>query len=198
MNNEVQTYVFDGSDVRTVTIDSEPWFIGKDVAKVLGYVNPAVAVSKNVPNKYKKVASVETAGGKQHMTVINSKGVRQLVSSSRMPNAIEVAKSLGIETYSVLNCVKEQETIDCIVHAFKGEEMVRQYVCGSYRIDLYFPKHELAVECDEFGHKDRKPEYEVNRQSYIEKELGCQFVRFNPDEETFNIFDVINRIYKKL
>ena len=75
---------------------------------------------------------------------------------------------------------------------FKGEQMLTQFSVDGYKIDLYFPRHQLAVECDEFGHKDRGIEYQVRRQKYIENKLGCQFIRFNPDARDFNIFEVAN------
>ena len=39
--------------------------------------------------------------------------------------------------------------------------MKRQFSIGSYRIDLYFPEHKLAIECDEHDHKDRQIDYEI-------------------------------------
>ena len=56
---------------------------------------------------------------------------------------------------------------------FKGGEMLTQFNMDGQKIDLYFPRHTLAAECDEFGHKDRDIEYVVRRQKYIENKLGC-------------------------
>ena len=56
--------------------------------------------------------------------------------------------------------------------------MIDQYTVDNYRIDLYFPKHKLAIECDEFDHSDRDIEYEVKRQNNIEEKLGCTFNLF--------------------
>ena len=74
--------------------------------------------------------------------------------------------------------------------------MKEQYTVDGYRIDLYFPIHKLAIECDELGHKDRDIGYEVTRQKYIETKLGCTFIRYNPDAKEFDIFSVINSIMK--
>ena len=63
-----------------------------------------------------------------------------------------------------------------------------------YRIDLYFHEYKLAIEVDELGHDDRNIDYEIQRQRAIQKELGCVFIRINPDEENFNIFRIINKI----
>ena len=53
----------------------------------------------------------------------------------------------------------------------------------------------MAIEVDELGHINRNIDYELQRQRAIEKELGCVFIRINPDEENFNIFTAINEIH---
>ncbi len=88
----------------------------------------------------------------------------------------------------------EQETIAHIIRAFKHWEYARHYQVGSYDIDLYFTKQKLAIECDKLGHNDGCSQYEQTRQQYIEKTLGCKFIRYNPDADDFSVFDVINQI----
>ncbi|MBZ4265313.1 hypothetical protein LAJ59_16115, partial [Streptococcus pneumoniae] len=44
--NEI--FNFHGQEVRTLTIDDEPWFVGKDVADILGYAKPLDAISRHV------------------------------------------------------------------------------------------------------------------------------------------------------
>ena len=66
---------------------------------------------------------------------------------------------------------------------------------GPYFIDLYLPKLNLAIECDEYGHKagyDKRDE--VVRQKFIETALGCDFRRFDPYDPIFNIGSLINEI----
>ena len=58
--------------------------------------------------------------------------------------------------------------------------------------DIYFPEYKLAVEIDEYNHEDRDTVCEIKRQKALEKELGCKFVRINPDKESFNVFKAIN------
>ena len=65
-----------------------------------------------------------------------------------------------------------------------------------HRIDLYFHEYKLAIEVDELGHADRNLSNEVKRQKALEKELGCVFIRINPDEKNFNIIKEINKIYR--
>ena len=76
--------------------------------------------------------------------------------------------------------------------------MQTQYSLLDYRADLYFYEYKLAIEVDEFGHDDRNNDYETQRQKVIEKVLGYEFIRINPDEENFNGRKYINEIYRRI
>ena len=72
MKNEVKIYANDEfGKVRVVTIDGEPWFVGRDIARVLGYANPNDALAKRVDEEDKGVAKCDTLGGIQDLVVIN-------------------------------------------------------------------------------------------------------------------------------
>lgn len=73
--------------VRTLTINDEPYFVGKDVAVILGYSNPRDALAKHVDDEDKGVAKCDTPGGVQDLTVINESGLYSLILSSKLPNA---------------------------------------------------------------------------------------------------------------
>lgn len=73
--------------IRTVTIDNEPWFVGKDVATALGYKNTRQAILTNVMDEDKGVHSVDTPSGKQEMTVINESGLYALIFGSKLDSA---------------------------------------------------------------------------------------------------------------
>lgn len=74
-------------EIRTVTIDNEPWFVGKDVAEALGYAEPRSAVSKKVEECDRGVAEMETPSGKQKMTTINESGLYALIFGSKLESA---------------------------------------------------------------------------------------------------------------
>lgn len=74
-------------EIRTVTIDGEPWFVGKDVAEILGYSNPRDTLAKHVDDEDKGVAKCDTLGGIQDLTVINESGLYSLILSSKMATA---------------------------------------------------------------------------------------------------------------
>lgn len=93
--NEVK--IFENQEfgkVRTVTIDGEPWFVGKDVAIALGYENASKSIRDHVDKEDKKVGvqnvtpSVKDSLGRiQYPTWINESGVYALIFSSRLPSA---------------------------------------------------------------------------------------------------------------
>lgn len=74
-------------DIRTVTINNEPWFVGKDVAEALGYSEPRSAVSKKIDEADRGVAEMETPSGKQNMTIINESGLYALIFGSKLESA---------------------------------------------------------------------------------------------------------------
>ena len=76
--------------------------------------------------------------------------------------------------------------------------MLPQHSVLSYQIDLYFPKHKLAVEIDKKGHTDRDEEKETKRQEAIKKEFSCKFIRINPDKKDFGIYVEAGKIYNHI
>lgn len=85
--NEIQEFYFNGDAVRTLLRDNEPYFVGKDVAEILGYSNPRDALSKHVDSDDKGVAKCDTLGGTQQTTIINESGLYSLILSSKLPDA---------------------------------------------------------------------------------------------------------------
>lgn len=78
----------DFGEIRTVTINNEPWFVGKDIAEILGYVKSRNAIATHVDEEDKREAPIQGyPGGTQMMTIINESGLFSLVLSSKMPDA---------------------------------------------------------------------------------------------------------------
>lgn len=74
-------------EVRTLSIGGEPYFVGKDVAVILGYSDTAKAIRVHVDDEDKGVDEMATPGGKQKITVINESGLYSLILSSKLPAA---------------------------------------------------------------------------------------------------------------
>lgn len=85
--NELQTFNFEELPVRTLTVNEEPFFVGKDVAEILGYSNTRDALYRHVDGEDKDVVKLDTLGGKQSQTIINESGLYSLIFSSKLESA---------------------------------------------------------------------------------------------------------------
>ena len=89
--NELQIFQSEEfGTIRTVTIDNEPWFVGKDVAVALGYCegkSPINAIANHVDAEDKGVTKMMTPGGEQTVTIINESGLYSLVLGSKLESA---------------------------------------------------------------------------------------------------------------
>lgn len=74
-------------EIRTVTIDNEPWFVGKDVATALGYTNPQKAVRDHVLEEDRGMNEMDTPSGRQNLAVINESGLYALIFGSKLESA---------------------------------------------------------------------------------------------------------------
>lgn len=75
--------------VRTVIKDGEPWFVGKDVAEILGYTNTRDALAKHTDTEDKADVAIHDGRQNRKMTIINESGLYSLILSSKMPRAKE-------------------------------------------------------------------------------------------------------------
>ena len=74
-------------EIRTVVIENEPWFVGKDVAVALGYKDTADSIKRHVDNEDKLTRCFTASGQKREMIVINESGLYSLILSSKLPTA---------------------------------------------------------------------------------------------------------------
>ena len=103
--NDLQIFNSDEfGEIRTVTIDNEPWFVGKDVAEALGYAKPTDAVRKRVYDEDRGVSKMETPSGIQQMTIINESGLYSLILSSKLESAKRFKRWV---TSEVLPCIRK-------------------------------------------------------------------------------------------
>lgn len=87
--NEVQLFNFENHEVRSLLINSEPWFVGKDVAEVLGYKKTENAIANHVDEEDKKTTLIQGGNkrGNPNQVIINESGLYSLVLSSKLPSA---------------------------------------------------------------------------------------------------------------
>ena len=88
MANEIK--IFENEEfgsVRTLEINGKPYFVGKDVAEILGYSNPRDALSKHVDDEDKATVAIHDGSQNRNLTTINESGLYSLILSSKLPNA---------------------------------------------------------------------------------------------------------------
>ncbi len=86
--NELQVFKnAEFGSVRTIVIEGEPFFVGKDVADILGYSNPLKALRDHVDDEDKGVNEMDTLGGRQQIILINESGLYSLILRSQLPKA---------------------------------------------------------------------------------------------------------------
>jgi len=117
--NEVEIFDFKGNNVRTVLVESEPWFIGKDVADILGYSRTAKAIQDHVEDEDKDVVPIQDSiGRKQATSIINESGLYSLILSSKLPAAKEFKHWV---THEVLPSIRKN---GAYLTAEKAEEIL--------------------------------------------------------------------------
>ena len=77
----------DFGEIRAISINDEPYFVGKDVAMILGYSRPDHAVNHHVDDEDKLMYQIDTSGQNRQMLIINESGLYSLILSSKLPNA---------------------------------------------------------------------------------------------------------------
>jgi prophage antirepressor-like protein len=85
--NEVQLFNFENHEVRSLLLNNEPWFVGKDVAEVLGYERADNAIRNHIDKEDKLMHQISASGQNRNMTIINESGLYSLVLSSKLPSA---------------------------------------------------------------------------------------------------------------
>lgn len=117
--HEVEIFDFKGNDVRTLLIEGEPWFIGKDVADILGYSRTAKAIQDHVEDEDKDAVPIQDSiGRKQATPIINESGLYGLILSSKLPAAKEFKHWV---THEVLPSIRKN---GAYLTAEKAEEIL--------------------------------------------------------------------------
>lgn len=87
--SELQLFNFNKQQVRVLKINNEPYFIGKEIAEILGYSNTRDALSKHVDEEDKNTVAIHDGIGNPNKVVINESGLYSLILSSKLPQAKE-------------------------------------------------------------------------------------------------------------
>ena len=106
--------------------------------------------------------------------------------------SIKFENSLGFSQYDII-LTEEQSVITKLTLLFFGEKIILQHSVPEYKIDLYFPEHNLEIEIEEKNHIDRN-KTEEERERKIKEYLNCGFIRINLDIEGYDEYSEFSRI----
>ena len=156
--NNLQIFKNDSfGEVRTLIIENEPWFVGKDVAEILGYTNPQKALRDHIDDEDKTLNELFTVNGTKGI-LINESGLYSLILSSKLPKAKEFKRWV---TSEVLPAIRKtggytvpKSPMELLELEFQALREVENKV-DVVNSDLQELKNNIplfAVECDELTH----------------------------------------------
>ena len=127
--NEI--FVFHGQEVRTVTINNEPWFVGKDVADILGYSKSRNAIALHVDeDDALKQGITDNLGRMQETIIINESGLYSLILSSKLPQAKEFKRWVTSEVLPQIRqqgaYVPENLSDEAFIALFTGQKKLKE------------------------------------------------------------------------
>lgn len=101
----------DFGQVRTIQQNGEPWFVGKDVAKILGYERADNAIRNHVDDEDKLMHQISASGQNREMYIINESGLYSLILSSKMPKAKEFKRWVTSEVIPAIRKTGKYEAM---------------------------------------------------------------------------------------
>jgi very-short-patch-repair endonuclease len=203
-------FQYDGRKFVTFFVDDDNkfglWVHGAQICQYLGHRDEAQALSSHVTRQNKitlgiLLESLKTNYNKSRIPhnaiFINYDGLLQLICKSRKPSSIDFALFLNIPV-ARKHLFHETEIMKSLFDFFYASEIkyVYQYPVKKYRVDCYLTDYNISIEIDEKGHSDRDQSYEEKRERIITRQLGCTFLRCNPDHPNFSIFSFIGDIVR--
>ena len=139
-------------EIRTLMIDGQPYFVGKDVAEILGYAEHRSAVSKKVDDEDSGVAKMETPSGVQEMTIINESGLYSLILSSKLDTAKKFKRWV---TSEVLPSIRQTGNYISGTSPYSIEDIVRETICQVVPI--------IIQELEDRTEREKKAEKEIEK-----------------------------------
>ncbi len=200
MNNVM---FFEGNEVEVFELNGKVLFNPYHVGDCLGISKSTIRDTISSMNE-KQVVKLKNSDVKEIVfrklnnrgeNFLTESGVVQLTAKSRnttKQNKLELLKQLNIsnEHNNLVTSYREIEFFDkleTILEVF-NIEYEKQYSVFNYRIDMFLPELNIAIEYDENNHKRYSYESQELRQEKIEKELGCKFIRVSDeDSDELNI-----------
>ena len=145
--NEI--FNFHGQEVRTLTIEDEPWFVGKDVADILGYSKARNAIALHVDeDDALKQGLTDNLGRVQETIIINESGLYSLILSSKLPQAKEFKRWVTSEVLPAIRkqggFIREDLDEDAFIALFTGQKKLREQQASMIE-DIDYLKNEQPI-----------------------------------------------------
>ena len=184
-------------DGEAINHNDKKWINEKYLEKAVGYKNLACNKTQYYSDKFKK-RRYEIQNYEDYQPCkrfIAEELAVHLIMDIKTVKASELRIKLGFNQLDPI--MTKQKSIGLRIRkTFPNEETIEDFYVKKfdYVIDFYLPKRKLATEFFELGHKDRKQPKEKIRQKELEKYLACTFIKINPDEKDFNVYDGLCKI----
>lgn len=149
--NEVTMFNFESHEVRTVLIDNEPWFVGKDVADTLGYSAARNALKNHVADEDKLTHRISASGQSREMVMINESGVYSLIFGSKLDSAKRFKKWVTSEVLPSIRktgsySVQPMDDFDKIALIAQGTTKLKEQVHGiETKVDTYIENQVITA-----------------------------------------------------
>ena len=184
-------------DVEAIKYNGEKWVNENYLEKVISYKNLTGNRTQQYSDELKKKrCEIQDCEDFQPCRkLIAEKLTIHLIIDIKTVKAGELKTRLGFNQLDPI-MTKQQSIGLRIRKTFPNEKIIEDFYVKKfdYMIYFYLSKRKSAIEVHELGHKDRKSEKENTRQKEIEKCLGCAFIRINPDEKDFSVYDGLDKI----
>ncbi|PTE98947.1 BRO family protein [Staphylococcus epidermidis] len=151
---DLQVFNFEELPVRTLSIDGEPYFVGKDVADILGYSNSRKALLDHVDEEDKLTSRIVTAGQNRNQTIINESGLYSLIFSSKLESAKRFKRWVTSEvlptlrktgTYQIPN-----DPMQALKLMFEATEQTKEEI-ATVKEDVIDIKENQKLDAGEYG-----------------------------------------------
>ena len=178
--------------VRTTVIDGQPYFVGKDVADILGYAASRNAIAAHVDEEDKLTHQISASGQRRDVVLINESGVYSLILSSHLPTAKQFKHWVTSEVlpsirryglYAAEDLLADPDTIIAILQALKSERETNKVLTEKVAAQA----QQVAIQAQQIAELQPKAGYydvvlacpDLVPISQISKDYGWSAMRLN-------------------
>lgn len=123
--DNIVSFDFNSSEIRTLIVNDEPWFVASDVCRILGFGNPRQALSSHVDeDDVQKLDTIDNLGRTQQKNVINESGLYALIFGSKLPTAKEFKRWITSEVIPSIRKHGAYMTPEKIEEALLNPDMI--------------------------------------------------------------------------